>query len=198
MSPPTHPDTHLPVLPLPLSLTNPGGAFITHPPSAKTQQDSTPGKGYDRVIYFLIVVKFVQFCLGPIYDYLDGKLLGHSLRRNEKARIAMREEMRERGEWFPGWRVSRRAFYVFGTQLGLMILASWVVRPLVVLSDARGALTIVVVPYVHGRRLGQVSGEEGYMWSERVAHTQRIDFLGDKRAVMQYHSILGVCARARG
>jgi len=92
-----------------------------------SQQDSTPGKSYDRVIYFLIAVKAVQFCLGPIYDYLDGIWLGHSLRRNEKRRIEMKEEMQARGDTFKGWRVSRKVFYIFGSQLGLMILTSWVV-----------------------------------------------------------------------
>jgi hypothetical protein len=92
-----------------------------------SQQDSTPGKSYDRVIYFLIAVKAVQFCLGPIYDYLDGIWLGHSLRRNEKRRIEMKEEMQARGDTFKGWRVSRKVFYVFGSQLALMILTSWVV-----------------------------------------------------------------------
>lgn len=35
--------------------------------------------------------------------------------------------MQARGETFKGWRVSRRAFFIFGGQLGLMVLTSWVV-----------------------------------------------------------------------
>jgi hypothetical protein len=91
------------------------------------QQDKTPGRGYSRVIYFLIAIKAVQFCLGPIYDYLDGKLLGHSFRRSEKRRIAIREENFASGNLYRGWRVQRWATYVFGGQLVLMILTSWVV-----------------------------------------------------------------------
>ena len=91
------------------------------------QQDRTPGKTYDRVIYFLIAVKAFQVLLGPIYDYLDGKLLGHSLRRNEADRLAIRKDKELRGETFPGWQVSRWSLCLFGGQFACMILCSWVV-----------------------------------------------------------------------
>jgi hypothetical protein len=48
-----------------------------------SQQDKSPTGSYNGVIYFLIAIKSVEVCLGPIYDYLDGKWLGHSLRMNE-------------------------------------------------------------------------------------------------------------------
>lgn len=80
------------------------------------------------MIYFLIAIKAFQVVLGPIYDYLDGKLLGHSLRLSEKKRLALAKEQEEsQGEGFDGWKVKKWILYLFGGQLGAMILSSWVV-----------------------------------------------------------------------
>ncbi|WVR03906.1 hypothetical protein IAU60_000905 [Kwoniella sp. DSM 27419] len=89
-------------------------------------QDKTPGKTYDRVIYFLIAIKAFQVCLGPIYDYLDGRLLGHSLRMNESKRLALRKERLANGQPFRGWLPDKKWLRVFGTQFVLMVLCSWV------------------------------------------------------------------------
>lgn len=91
------------------------------------QQDHTPGKVYDRVIYFLIAVKAFQFCMGPILDFLDGRLLGHTLRKNEKDRLELLKDCQDRGIELPGWRVNRLTLCIFGGQFVLMILTSWVV-----------------------------------------------------------------------
>jgi membrane protein DedA with SNARE-associated domain len=79
------------------------------------------------VIYLLIAIKAFQVLLGPIYDYLDGKLLGHSLRRSEKKRLAMRDEKLAKGEEYPGWKVHKPTTWFFGMQYLGMVLVSWVV-----------------------------------------------------------------------
>lgn len=70
----------------------------------------------------------MQVLLGPLYDYLDGRLLGHSLRRNEKTRIAMKDQRMAEGSLYKGWQVNKTVTAIFGGQLCLMILASWAVR----------------------------------------------------------------------
>jgi hypothetical protein len=92
-----------------------------------SQQDKTPGKTYDRVIYFLIAVKAFQFCMGPILDFLDGRLLAHTLRKNEKNRLELMRATIARGDLLPGWRVTKPTLYIFGGQFILMVLTSWVV-----------------------------------------------------------------------
>jgi hypothetical protein len=62
-----------------------------------------------------------------MYDYLDGKLLGHSLRKSEASRIALQKEQEARGEEFKGWEVKKWVFWLFGGQLACMIFVSWVV-----------------------------------------------------------------------
>lgn len=91
--------------------------------------------------------------LGPIYDYLDGKLLGHSLRKNEADRLALRKEKELNGETFPGWQVSRTSLCIFGGQFALMILCSWVVSYLPGLADEMGWECLWIdLPLLHCRR----------------------------------------------
>jgi hypothetical protein len=79
-----------------------------------------------------MAVKGFQVLLGPIYDYLDGRLLGHSLRLNEKDRLALRDAKLKADEEYPGWKVHKPTTYFFGAQFACMIIASWVVGVLVV------------------------------------------------------------------
>lgn len=79
------------------------------------------------MIYFLICVKAFQFCMGPILDFLDGRMLKHTLRKNEKNRLRLLRETVEKGETLPGWRVNRPLLYIFGGQFILMIVTSWVI-----------------------------------------------------------------------
>lgn len=90
-------------------------------------QDATPGQSYERVIYFLIAIKAWQVFEGPILDYLDGKLLGHVLRKNEKQRIKLRDEMALEGKEFKGWKVYKSVTMFFGGQYVIMVIVSWVV-----------------------------------------------------------------------
>lgn len=92
---------------------------------ADSQQDNTPGQTYDRVIYFLIAIKGWQVFEGPILDFLDGKFLGHVLRKNEKQRIALRDEMAREGKEFKGWKVIKSVTYIFGTQYVVMVIVAW-------------------------------------------------------------------------
>ncbi|KAL1412618.1 hypothetical protein Q8F55_000365 [Vanrija albida] len=88
-------------------------------------QDRTKNDQYYNVIYFLIAIKSIETLLGPIYDYLDGKWLGHSLRRPEKVRVAIRKEAIEKDIFYEGWRVSRWTRRAVLTQLGCMIVTGW-------------------------------------------------------------------------
>jgi hypothetical protein len=58
---------------------------------------------------------------------LDGKLLGHSLRRSEKKRLEMRDEKLAKGEEYLGWKVHKPTTWFFGCQYAAMVLVSWVV-----------------------------------------------------------------------
>jgi hypothetical protein len=79
------------------------------------------------VLYLLIGIKVVAVFLGPLYDYLDGRWLGHSLRKSELARLAFRKQDLEEGWNLKGWRVSRKMMAVVGIQLSIMIVVAWVV-----------------------------------------------------------------------
>lgn len=68
--------------------------------------------------------------MGPILDFLDGRLLKHTLRKNEKDRLQLMKETQDRGEMLPGWRVTKPTLYIFGGQFILMVLTSWVVSAL--------------------------------------------------------------------
>ena len=81
------------------------------------------------MIYLLIAIKAFQVLLGPIYDYLDGRLLGHSLRRSEKRRLEIRDEKLAKGEEFRGWTVHKPTSWFFGLQYAGMVVVSWVVSP---------------------------------------------------------------------
>lgn len=109
------------------------------------QQQDRSGGSYNHVIYLLIAVKAVQVCLGPFYDYLDGKWLGHALRKSEPKRLELRasdkaisgEEQSATGQIsptntstlpsLPGWRPSKVASRIVGAELACAIVVAWVV-----------------------------------------------------------------------
>lgn len=75
----------------------------------------------------MIAIKAVEVLLGPIYDYLDGKWLGHSLRMNEAKRVAFRQKAIEENLDLQGWRVERKVLLGVLGQLSAMIVIAWVV-----------------------------------------------------------------------
>jgi len=98
------------------------------------------------VIYLLIAIKAVQVCLGPVYDLLDGKWLGHALRKPERKRLELRladksvetidhlpattsragtSETTDRG--LKGWRPSKLVCRVVLAELACAIVVAWVV-----------------------------------------------------------------------
>lgn len=91
------------------------------------QQDATPGHTYERVIYFLIAVKAVDIFVGPVYDYLDGKWLGHSLRMPEKKRVAFRQKVLQDNIDLRGWRVEKPVFVSVTIIMTVWIIVGWVV-----------------------------------------------------------------------
>jgi hypothetical protein len=91
------------------------------------QQDRSPTNSYNGLIYFLIAIKSVEVLLGPVYDYLDGKWLAHSLRMNEAKRVAFRNRAIEENLDVKGWRVERKVLLVVLGQLSAMIVVAWVV-----------------------------------------------------------------------
>jgi hypothetical protein len=91
------------------------------------QQDRTPGKTYDRVIIFLIVIKSLQVGWGFVYHYLDGRWLNYSLRAPEKRRYQTRREGKAVEGDLPGFRVSKVVSYTVAVQLGCLIVAAWAV-----------------------------------------------------------------------
>lgn len=96
-------------------------------PADIRQQDRSPTNSYDGLIYFLIAIKAVEVILGPVYDYLDGKWLGHSLRMNEAKRVAFRNRAIEEKLDVKGWRVERKVLLGALGQLSVMIVVAWAV-----------------------------------------------------------------------
>ncbi|WVF68348.1 hypothetical protein IAT40_003113 [Kwoniella sp. CBS 6097] len=90
-------------------------------------QDRTKSGSYDNVLYLIIAIKAVEVCLGPIYDYLDGKWLGHSLRMPEQKRLELRKKALEEDLDYPGWRISKRTTLIVGGELTALIITAWVV-----------------------------------------------------------------------
>jgi hypothetical protein len=90
-------------------------------------QDKTPGKGYERVIYMLIAIKSIDIFVGPVYDWLDGKWLGHSLRKPEKERVAFRAEVLEQKRDLRGWRVERPVLISVACIMTAWVIVGWVV-----------------------------------------------------------------------
>ncbi|GFZ49838.1 hypothetical protein JCM24511_07241 [Saitozyma sp. JCM 24511] len=85
------------------------------------------GGSYNNVIYLIVAIKSLEVVWGPVYDFLDGRWLAHSLRLPEKERLALRREAKERGEPYSGWHVSKKVRCTVMGQLGAMIVVAWVV-----------------------------------------------------------------------
>lgn len=94
-------------------------------------QDKTPGQQYDRVFIMIMVLKGYDFFLGPFYDWVDGKWLGHQLRLPERIRRSKLVQQENSGRHFKGH--ERRTFWVIlGTGvLAAMIITAWAVSLIV-------------------------------------------------------------------
>lgn len=75
----------------------------------------------------LIAIKSWQILEGPLFDFLDGKLMGHTLRMSEKQRLKYDEECEAAGVEAPGFKIKRPVTWVVGLQYATMVIISWVV-----------------------------------------------------------------------
>ncbi|WWC64309.1 uncharacterized protein I303_106919 [Kwoniella dejecticola CBS 10117] len=92
-------------------------------------QDRTANGSYDNVMYLAIAIKCLQVCYGPVYDYIDGKWLGHSLRMPEKKRVELLQKVQENHleTKYKGWLVDRRVTCAVLAQLTSLVIVAWVV-----------------------------------------------------------------------
>lgn len=90
-------------------------------------QDNTPGHQYDRVFIFIMVLKGYDAFLGPFYDWLDGRWLGHQLRMPERKRRNKLVQEQLAGREYEGHRRSRIWVIIGCAVLSAMILTAWVV-----------------------------------------------------------------------
>lgn len=79
------------------------------------------------MIYFLIAIKAWQVLEGPVFDWLDGRMLGHTLRKSEKQRLKFDEECEQTGRQLPGLKRSRPVTIIVAIQYVSMVIISWVV-----------------------------------------------------------------------
>ncbi|KAF4126952.1 Major Facilitator Superfamily [Geosmithia morbida] len=87
-------------------------------------QDITPGKTYERVVAFFVVVKGLEFCLGLFYGLLDRRYLGGILSMSEKKRMMLEEEGKLQE---PVGRKPHRIFTIVGISIAAsMIIVGWV------------------------------------------------------------------------
>lgn len=63
---------------------------------------------------------------GPVFDWLDGKMLGHTLRMSEKQRLHFDEECEETGRVLPGLKRCRPVTIIVACQYVSMVIISWV------------------------------------------------------------------------
>lgn len=146
------------------------GAIVSCPERhpLTSQQDKSSNDSYNAVIYFIIAIKCVEFILGPIYDYLDGRWLGHSLRMPEQKRVAFRAKAVESELDLPGWRVNKKVLYFVLAQLTCMIIVAYVV------STASGVcqrLTTDLHPLFFGLLMGY---ERSYVAQLSMYHLNRV------------------------
>jgi hypothetical protein len=94
------------------------------------QQDKSGNNSYDNVIYLLMAYKSVQILWGFFFDWLDGRWLGHSLRKSEVERVALRDRAKAEGVVFRGWRPSKWAMAIVLTELFALTITAWVVSSL--------------------------------------------------------------------
>lgn len=90
-------------------------------------QDNTPGEQYDRVMLMIMVFKAFDTFMGPLYDYLDGRWLGHQLRLPERKRRDALLQKELAGRTFEGHKRSSQWTYIGIGALSGMVIAGWVV-----------------------------------------------------------------------
>lgn len=71
--------------------------------------------------------KGLQIFLPFGYDWLDGKWLGHSLRKGEKERVALRDKVLAEGIEMRGWRPSKWGMIIVMSELTALTVAAWAV-----------------------------------------------------------------------
>lgn len=95
--------------------------------AAGALQDKTPGQQYDRVFIMIMVLKAYDAFLGPFYDWLDGRWLGHQLRMPERKRRSKLVQEQLAGRTYPGHRHSKFWLTVGLSVLSAMIVTAWAV-----------------------------------------------------------------------
>ena len=81
------------------------------------------------MIILLVAYKGLNILWPFFYDYLDGKWLGHSLRKGEKERVALRETALTQGVQLRGWKPSRMGMFIVMAELAALTITAWVVSP---------------------------------------------------------------------
>ncbi|BEJ15699.1 hypothetical protein CspHIS471_0503040 [Cutaneotrichosporon sp. HIS471] len=88
-------------------------------------QDKTPGHQYDRVFIVIMVFKAYDAFLGPFYDWLDGKWLGHQLRMPERKRRDKLVQLEIRGKTYEGHERSKFWTWTGCSVLSAMVVTGW-------------------------------------------------------------------------
>lgn len=90
-------------------------------------QDRTPGKQYDRVFIFIMTLKAYDAFLGPFYDWLDGRWLGHQLRMPERKRRDKLVQEQLAGREYEGHKCSKFWVITGCSILSASIVTAWAV-----------------------------------------------------------------------
>lgn len=93
-------------------------------------QDGTPGQQYDRVFIVIMVFKAYDAFLGPFYDWLDGRWLGHQLRMPERKRRDKMVQLEIRGQTYEGHEQNKPWTIIGCTILTAMVVTGWAVSQL--------------------------------------------------------------------
>lgn len=62
-----------------------------------------------------------------MFDWLDGRMLGHTLRMSEKQRLRFDQKCEETGRVLPGLKRCRPVTIIVAIQYVVMVIISWVV-----------------------------------------------------------------------
>lgn len=88
-------------------------------------QDGTPGAQYDRVLIVIMVFKAYDAFLGPFYDWLDGRWLGHQLRMPERKRRDKLVQQEIAGRTYEGHERNKTWTTLGCTILAAMVITGW-------------------------------------------------------------------------
>lgn len=90
-------------------------------------QDNTPGAQYDKVFIVIMVFKAYDAFLGPFYDWLDGRWLGHQLRMPERKRRDKLVQQTIAGQTYEGHKRDRTWTTIGCSVLSAMVVTGWAV-----------------------------------------------------------------------